>query len=105
MLTNDSLILLESKEPPLDVLTNLKNPLDLTEDDNAQTRLNAADDLGIDTDMSVVGSNGDALASANNVGAEMESHLMQQVELYLIWNLYQVICKSTLDKFLIKTLV
>ena len=64
VLTNDSLILLELKEPPLDVSTDPKTPLDITEDDNTQTGLNATDIPGIDADMCVVGLNGDAPALA-----------------------------------------
>ena len=35
VLTNNSLILLDLKEPPLDVLADSKNSLDLTEDDKS----------------------------------------------------------------------
>ena len=64
MLTNDLSILLESKEPPLDILTDPKTPRDLTEDVNVQRGLNTTDDPETDADMCVVGPNGDAPASA-----------------------------------------
>ena len=61
--TNDSSTLLELKDPPLDLSTDPKIPLDLTVDDNVHTGLNAANDSGTDAAMSVVGFNGDAPAS------------------------------------------
>ena len=59
--TNDSLTLLDLTDPPPDLSTEHKIPLDITVID-AQTRMNAANDPGIDAAMSAVGFNGDVPA-------------------------------------------